>query len=248
MSAQLTMAATAGAISVTGNRIWGNRAPHLADSGYDGGAFEVYGASNLAIRGNLLWDNNNAMETGTDGVAPCADNVFERNTVRGLGTVAGETTGLILRCAERMLVAHNTFDGLDHYAFYVALTGGYAGSVDGLRILNNVVVRGRAYSLGAGLPASLVIDHDVVSPGNTSATYGSRVAYVEGHGNTDTLAEFRAWTGHEAHGVQADPAFVDAAAGDYRLRAGSPAVDRGLDLGGSYAGRAPDAGRFELAP
>ena len=239
---------TTGAISVTGNRIWGNRAPHLADSGYDGGAFEVYGASNLAIRGNLLWDNNNAMETGTDGVAPCADNVFERNTVRGLGTVAGETTGLILRCAERMLVAHNTFDGLDHYAFYVAQTGGYEGSIDGLRILNNVVVRGRAYSLGAGLPASLVIDHDVVLPGNTTATYGSRVAYVEGHGNTDTLAEFRAWTGHEAHGVQADPAFVDAAAGDYRLRAGSPAIDRGQDLGAGYTGRAPDAGRFEAAP
>ena len=239
---------TTGAIRVTGNRIWGNRAPHLADSGYDGGAFEVYGASNLLISGNLLWDNNNAMETGTDGVAPCAGNRFERNTVRGLGTVAGETTGLILRCAEGMLVAHNTFDGLDHYAFYVALTGGYAGSVDGLRILNNIVIRGRAYSLGAGLPADLVIDHDVVLPGSTSATYGSRVAYVEGHGNTDTLAEFRAWTGYEANGIQADPAFVDPASGDYRLRPGSPAVDRGLDLGATYAGAAPDAGRYELEP
>ncbi|HEY3437547.1 MAG TPA: hypothetical protein VGK35_07660, partial [Actinotalea sp.] len=97
-------------------------------------------------------------------------------------------------------------------------------------------------------PASLVIDHDVVNPGNTSATYGTRVAYVEGHGNTDTLAEFRAWTGYEAHGVQADPAFVDTAAGDYRLRAGSPAVDRGQDLGEAFTGRAPDAGRYELAP
>ena len=189
-----------------------------------------------------------AIQSGTDGVTPCADNVFERNTVRGLGTVAGETTGLILRCAEGMLVAHNTFDGLDHYAFYVGTSGGYAGSVAGLRIVNNIVVRGRAYSLGAGLPADLVIDHDVVLPGNTTAAYGTRVAYVEGHGNTDTLAEFRAWTGYQAHGIQADPAFVDGAAGDYRLRPGSPAADMGLDLGQPYAGPAPDAGRHESVP
>jgi parallel beta-helix repeat protein len=236
---------TTGAITVAGNRLWGNRAPHLDDAGYDGGAFEVYGASNLVITDNLLWDNNNTMETGTDGVAPCAGNVFTRNTIRALGTVPGQTEGMILRCAEGMRVTHNTFDGLDGYAFYVSADGAYAGSIAGLRIVNNIVVRGRAFSLAAGLPTGLVIDHNVVNPGGSTATYGTRVAYVEGVGNTDSLAVFTTWTGYMVHGLQADPRFTDPDGGDYRLASGSPAIDAGADLGDPYRGAAPDPGRHE---
>ncbi|MCJ7710796.1 MAG: right-handed parallel beta-helix repeat-containing protein [Chloroflexi bacterium] len=239
---------TTGAITVTGNQVWGNRAPHLNDAGYDGGAFEVYGASNLLISGNVVWDNNNVMETGTDGVAVCAGNTFTRNIVRALGSVPGQTEGMILRCAERMLVAHNTFDGLDGYAFYVSDAGAYAGSIEGLRIVNNIVIRGRAFSLAAGLPAGLVIDHTVVDPGGSDATYGDRVAYVEGYGNTSSLAVFTTWTGYERHGLQADPRFIAPGAGDYHLAAGSPAIDRGAPLGDPYLGAAPDSGRFEAAP
>jgi len=239
---------TTGAIKVTGNQLWGNRAPHLDDAGYDGGAFEVYGASNLLISGNVVWDNNNVMETGTDGVAPCAGNTFTRNIVRALGSVPGQTEGMILRCAERMLVAHNTFDSLDGYAFYVSASGAYAGSIEDLRIVNNIVVRGRAFSLAAGLPAGLVIDYTVVDPGGSDATYSDRVAYVEGYGNTNSLAVFTTWTGYQRHGLQADPRFVAPDAGDYHLAAGSPAIDRGTPVGDPYQGAAPDPGRFEAAP
>ena len=239
---------TTGPITVTGNQLWGNRALHLDGAGYDGGAFEVYGASNLRISGNVAWDNNNVMETGTDGVAPCAGNEFTRNVLRGQGSVPGETEGMILRCAENMLVAHNTFDGLDGYAFYVSADGAYAGSIAGLRIQNNIAVRGRAFSLAAGLPAGITIDHTVVSPGGSTATYGDRVAYVEGHGNTSSLAVFTTWTGYEASGLQADPRFVDPDAGDYHLAPDSPAIDRGTPLGEPYAGAAPDPGRYEAGP
>jgi hypothetical protein len=40
-----------------------------------------------------------------------------------------------------------------------------------------------------------------------------------------SLAAFRAATGQEARGIQAEPRFVGAGAGDFRLGAGSPAVD-----------------------
>jgi parallel beta-helix repeat protein len=70
---------TTGLIKATGNLLWGNRARHLTDSGYDGGAFEVYGASDLWITGNVLGDNYNVMETGTDGPAPCSRISFARN-------------------------------------------------------------------------------------------------------------------------------------------------------------------------
>ena len=40
------------------------------DYDWDGGAFEIYGASNVHITDNIMWDNENVLETGTDGVLP----------------------------------------------------------------------------------------------------------------------------------------------------------------------------------
>ena len=237
---------TSGPVTVTGNRLWGNRARHLSGSGYDGGAFEVYGASDLSITDNVLWDNNNVMETGTDGTAPCRRITFARNVAFGPGTVPRETQGLILRCASSSLFANNTFDGLDTFAFYVTDSGSFAGSIAGLRIENNIVVRGRIYSLSKGLPKGLVLDHNLAYPGGSTAQYAKYFAYVAGHGNTDSLAEFRRWTGYEVHGVKTSPRFVDRAKHDYRLRTGSPAIDRGARVLGGYAGKAPDLGRFEF--
>ena len=92
----------------------------------------------------------------------------------------------------------------------------------------------------------MVIDHDLVDPGGSSAQYADHVAYVVGHGNTDSLAEFRTWTGYDAHGIQADPLLVDPAAHDYHLRAGSPAIDAGAPvLGDKVVGSAPDIGRYD---
>jgi parallel beta-helix repeat protein len=237
---------TSGPVTVTGNRLWGNRARHLSGSGYDGGAFEVYGASDLSITDNVMWDNNNVMETGTNGTAPCRRITFARNIAFGPGTVPRETQGLILRCASSSLFANNTFDGLDTFAFYITDSGSFAGSIAGLRIENNIVVRGRIYSLSRGLPKGLVLDHNLAYPGGSTAQYANYIAYVQGRGNTDSLAEFRSWTGYEVHGVKASPRFVDRARHDYRLRTGSPAIDRGARVFGGYAGKAPDIGRFEF--
>ncbi len=42
-----------------------------------------------------------------------------------------------------------------------------------------------------------------------------------------------------------DPLFVDPDNGDFRLQAGSPAVDMGVDVGFPFNGNAPDIGAFE---
>jgi len=51
-----------------------------------------------------------------------------------------------------------------------------------------------------------------------------------------------------ANTVIGDPLFVDPANGDFHLQAGSPAIDRGLDVGLQYMGNAPDIGAYEIAP
>jgi len=53
----------------------------------------------------------------------------------------------------------------------------------------------------------------------------SAVMYTWGSTGYSSLTAFRAATGQEARGIQADPRFVGAGAGDFRLGAGSPAVD-----------------------
>lgn len=48
--------------------------------------------------------------------------------------------------------------------------------------------------------------------------------------------------------LSVDPGFVDAAAGDWRLSDDSPLIDRGVDVGLSFCGTAPDLGAFEHCP
>jgi acid phosphatase type 7 len=228
-----------GPMLVTGNRIWGNRATSM-DYGYDGGAFEVYGSSNITYSGNTMWDNENVLETGTDGAA-CDGIRFTRNTAYGAASVPGHALGLILRCASNSLFAHNTLDGLDVFAWDVtAQASSFGGSIDGLRIVNNVVTACRVYSIDSALPASVQIDYNLGwNPGGT-------VAYVAGRGSTASLATFQSWTGYETRGVSSDPLFVAPGDRDYTLQATSPAIDRGLFLGEPALGTAPDLGRFEV--
>jgi parallel beta-helix repeat protein len=234
-----------GRVLVKGNRIWGNRA-RSHDYGWDGGALGVFGASNLTITDNVLWDNRNILETGTDpGRTPCANNVFARNVAYGATTV-DRTVGMVLRCAERMLVANNSFYDIQYWVFDIShRRGGYGGSIEGLRIVNNIAVtRGaKIYGLGTALPASVVIDNNLVQ--NLAGGY---IGSVPGKGSTRSLATFRSWTGREASGMQADPRFVDLRRHDFRLRADSPAVDTGRHVSGvtnGFAGDRPDRGRHE---
>ncbi|MCV0403324.1 MAG: right-handed parallel beta-helix repeat-containing protein [Chloroflexi bacterium] len=225
-----------GSVTVTGNSLWNN-----------GTHFEVYGASNLLISGNVTW-NGQIMETGTDG-PPCDNNRYIRNIgYRGAG-FNGIANGMILRCASNNLIAHNTLQGFDQFAFDVVDgTQGvaYGGSIAGLRIVNNIAVGGRAFSIDNTLPASVVIDHNLVYNVGSTAVYGHHLAYVAGKGNTSSLDTFRSWTGQMANGIFADPRFVDGANRDYRLRADSPAIDRGqVVLSDGMTGAAPDLGRYE---
>lgn len=240
----VALVSTTGPVLVTGNRLWGNRAPSH-DYGWDGGAFEIFDASGVTISDNTAWDNEDVLETGTDGAAPCSGNRFVRNVAWG-GTTSGQSFGIFLRCGDGMLIAHDTLVDLDGFILSVGPESPtYSGSIAGARILDNVFVEdggAKIYGFANGLPADLTIDNDLLwNPDGPLAT-------IDGHGSANDLAGLQSKTGFETDGIQADPLFVDASNLDYRLGLGSPAIDAAAilpDLIEPYAGAAPDIGRWE---
>jgi parallel beta-helix repeat protein len=210
-----------------------------------GGAFEIYGARDIVIVDNRIWDSS-ILETGTEDGASCAGLVFMRN-VAWRGSSSATQEGIVLRCAEDGIVAHNTIDGFDRFAVDVIHRAGpFAGSVEGLRVVNNILVHGRAYSIDNEMPASVVIDHNLLWNPDSDARHGEYLAYVAGRGNTRSPESLRQW-GIDRHGMVADPAFVNRPEHDYRLRPGSPAIDAGVVLSDldNVADGLPDLGRWE---
>jgi len=66
-----------------------------------------------------------------------------------------------------------------------------------------------------------------------------------------SMGQFQAGTGQELKGLSADPAFLNAAGGDFHLSKGSALIDRGFVMPGindHYAGPGPDVGALESSP
>ena len=228
-----------GSTMAVANQVWGNRASSH-DYGTDGGAFEIWGSSNIEIVDNVAWDNDNVMETGSDG--PQCENIsFRRNVAYAVNF----GVGLILRCARDSLIANNVFDGLRSYAFELSDRSSgtsFARSIDGLRIVDNIVTGSLVYSIRNDLPSSVVLDYNLLPRGRTVARFPRGVS-------SGTILDFRRATGQEQHSIVGDPRFVDPASHDYRIRPGSPAIDRGSPAipGASFLGAAPDIGVYEGA-
>ncbi|HUR04555.1 MAG TPA: carbohydrate binding domain-containing protein [Nonomuraea sp.] len=235
-----------GPVPAKGNQLWANRAPDQF-YGYDGGAFEVFGAQGVTMTENLMWDNKDVLETGTPGT-PCTFS-FTRNVAYAASSVPSYARGMVIACGSDTLVANNTLRDFDISAISVVNKDGYTwgGSVDRLKVVNNVLVTNhdRPYYFD-NVPSTVTVDHNLLRNSG-----GSALAYVVGKGTASSLDQIRSLTGRsgiEVHGLVADPKFVDAGANDYHLQAGSPAIDRGTSLGGvtdGFAGSAPDLGRFE---
>ncbi|MBA2720656.1 MAG: right-handed parallel beta-helix repeat-containing protein, partial [Chloroflexi bacterium] len=243
----IALVRTTGAIYVGSNQIWSNRAASY-DYAWDGGAFEIYSASNVTMAYNVTWDNENVLETGSDGTLGCGNNVFRHNVSYG-ATSQGRSFGMFLRCAYNMTVANNVFHNLDQFVFSVKSGNGlWDGSIEGLRIQNNIAVMatGKIIGIESTLPASVSIDRNLFD--NTSGGY---LASVVGKGSTNSLATFTSWTGQMGTGIDANPMFTNPSVRDYHVQPGSPVIDRGVVLFGTSVpiiGSAPDIGRYDTAP
>ena len=235
---------TTGKVVASSNRIWSNHTLAGDPEGPDGAGFEIYAASNVTMTYNVLYDNRDALESGTDSSrTACSNNTFVGNAVSK--TNSNQTDGLIIRCFDHGLIANNTFVGLDKFAFDVSsYYESYGGSIEALRILNNLVVNGRAYSVDDAIPSSVVMDYNLAYTTSAStAEYGTYDAWVYGHDQTTSLATFQGWTGTAAHDIWGRDPLLDSS---YCPRAGSPAINAGTPIGYSYSGSAPDIGYCEV--
>lgn len=240
----ITFYRTSGPVLATNNLLWDNHTIGLANP--EGVAFEVYAASNITISSNFIWDNETVLETGTDSNKTQCSNI---NFTRNISYRIVRQQGMILRCASNSLVAHNVFDGLDVFAFDLSHNEDpYGASIEGLKIVNNIILNGRAYSIENVMPGSVIFDYNLFYNPGSPSLYSEYIAYVEGKGNTKSLTVFQDWTGYELHGKSGNPYFINSLNRDYHLLSNSPAIDAGLYFNQDFSGAAPDLGVYEYIP
>jgi parallel beta-helix repeat protein len=135
-----------------------------SDYGTDGGAFEIYNASNVTMTGNTIGNNENVLETGTFPGGDCKNNTFSNNTVSGksAGSTLDWSKGMILRCATGMVINANNFTEVDWWVFDIEAGDQFSSGVKGLTITNNQISQWqKVYHLGVDpIANNLVVDNN----------------------------------------------------------------------------------------
>ncbi|MBX3031511.1 MAG: hypothetical protein KF809_15295 [Chloroflexi bacterium] len=203
--------------------------------GRDGAAIDIYGGRGTTIHHNIALDNHAFLELGTD---------------QNDGSLARDT-----------LVAYNEVRSRLPIANYLVVRGGGRYGPNP----NTVIRHDSVYLSGAesyAIQCTPGCTSGILTMRDTIIWARDRVGFIDG-----SWAESRnifwsptrpnLWFPIASTSVHGDPRFVDAAAGDLRLRANSPGVDRGgapptlpggaVDLAGRKVpqGARPDIGAWE---
>ncbi|MBN9520333.1 right-handed parallel beta-helix repeat-containing protein, partial [bacterium] len=181
--------------------------------------------TNALIEGNTLINNARVLASSInlDGV----QNSIVRNNL-----IYGNRNGIALyqidgaQGAKNNLIVGNTivFDAGNGY-YPISIVGGSQGST-GNQVYNNILFRTAGSSYGS-------IGIDSASLSGFKSDYNAVVdGFNTGGSATITLAQWRSQTGQDAHSVVATPdqLFVDWRNGNFSLKAGSPAVNAGINL------------------
>ena len=223
--------------AVTDSQVTGN----VTHGNSEAGIYLDASTARVTVKGNTSYSN----ARGYTRAAPGIDVRGDANLVVGNVTHHNEDTGLqFYSGADSNVVTDNvTYDNGDHgiddlgatnqvivgNTVYGNVTAGInlEGGSTGGTVRNNI-----SADNGIGSPRTKG-DIRVDSASITGTTLDYDLVYLRassplivwGSTSYSTLAAFRTATGQEQHVLQANPGFVSIAADDYRLQAGSPAID-----------------------
>lgn len=240
---------------IRGNTVWNVDSYGNPAYGQDRSADGIYvdGGRDLLIEGNLVHDVNIGIEIASEHGGRSARNVTARNNVVYDATAIGIAIGGYDRrrgSTDDCVIVNNTVVNTDGVELLVQF------DTSGNIIRNNVIVAGPRHAFVQNAyreNVDNVLDDNLYysadgSPAGTWSWKGRQ------YGTFDAWAEA---SGNDRHSQFADPGFTDAAAGDYSISAGSPAVDAGAFLPSSgttdFAGQPRaqaggiDVGAFEVA-
>lgn len=246
---------------IQNNKIWNTgEAISLWSGNYD--------MKNILIRNNFIKDVKAVCKTDGHGIAISGDpstTVLGRRTgIKVIGNIIINTGigSLWKNCPSPMNVDGNwKGDGI------------HSNNLDPVVIDNNVIVNTRGFGIrlrpslgGTSYPAQGTIRNNIFyqtqggligvsgsTPGNLAIDYN---LYYPASGKNDQTFSLSQFTSRDTHSIFADPKFVSAnpqGAEDVKLRADSPAIDRGANVGltTDFSGNAipngtiPDIGAYE---
>lgn len=158
--------------------------------------------------------------------------------------------GVMCNGSRNVTIEHNLM-----YRCQYLIDGGVGGGVvtfyaDNIKVLNNTIDGADVGSQGVITlfdASNMTIKNNIFShlregtvsfwSGINGVTYANNMFFFVPAGMPDV--------GWGPGGFAGDPRYVDPAALDFTLRANSPAIDAGVDVGLSFEGNAPDIGAFE---
>ena len=178
------------------------------------------------IEGNFVSDSQTRsgmiIAKGRGGAFITLENITVRNNIFS----SNRDFGLYIRQGDKIDVFNNTFyaDGNTSLFIQPSNINGVITGASNLTVKNNIfVISGeRAHVRNKATVPNFVLENNLYET-------GPRVQGIS-----------------DPQPIVADPLFVNATALDFSLQANSPAIDKGVDVGLSFAGAAPDLGAFEF--
>lgn len=207
---------------------------------------------------NILIENNVVEEIYDDGITPQTDTNTNTYTVQidvignlvrncrlGLHTFERSVNSTIqMNWYNNTVVGMGEEWGADQrpdstFGARSVRIAGVTGTIDYFNIKNNIFYDAGYvcfYAYGSVPLSDLDIDYNLYY--NTVGDIGGIESTVYA-----TLGDWQAATSQEVHAIGVNPLFVSST--DFNLQSGSPAIDKGIDVGLSFNGSAPDIGAYE---